>query len=179
MPMLGIMASSITGGLVTSSFESIATSSPTSGTAITFSSIAGTYKSLQLRFNILTTAGNSITMRFNGDTGTNYIWHAIYGDGTTAYAGTGGTGGTNILLMGTNTGTVATYSNVGIVDIIDYASTTKFKTSKAFTGNDKNAASAEIDLLSGLWRSTAAITSLTITTGTFASGSTIALYGIK
>jgi hypothetical protein len=63
-----------------------------------------------------------------------------------------------------------------IFDVIDYASTSKFKTIRAIAGMDNNGATAPyIALGSGLWRSTSAVTSISFSgvTGTFS------LYGIK
>jgi hypothetical protein len=50
MPILGILASAITGNLVTSSYESIATFNITTSTpSVTFSSIPQTFTHLQIR----------------------------------------------------------------------------------------------------------------------------------
>jgi hypothetical protein len=52
MPILGIIASAITGNLVTTSYESIETVTVGSGgsaTVLTFSSIPATYTHLQIR----------------------------------------------------------------------------------------------------------------------------------
>ena len=71
------------------SYESIASATGTgsSGT-ITFSSIPGTYQHLQIRINSRndSTDGATTTMRFNGDTGSNYARHYLYGDGATVSA---------------------------------------------------------------------------------------------
>jgi len=168
-----------------SSYESIATVtvSGSSTTTVTFSSIAGTYKSLQVRA-IWRSAGGSLGYSLNGDTSSIYTIHNLAGDGSTVSAqGSGGVSpnsGLNALFQYL-TGDNATYSTVGIIDLIDYASTTKYKTVRAFGGNDINAAGGEVDLSSSLWRSTAAVTSLSLVTNAanFTAGSTFALYGIK
>jgi hypothetical protein len=73
---------------------------------------------------------------------------------------------------------------VSIIDIHDYASTTRNKTFRFLTGNDRNGAGI-LALFSGLWMSTSAITSLTFVPNniggaqTFISGTTFSLYGIK
>ena len=189
-PMLGIMASSITGGLVTSSFESIATVTAAGGeTSLSFTSIPGTYKSLQIR-GILKSAyvtgtggENNCKLQFNSDTSSLYPSHQLQGNGTTASA-SGSTGAAYIgysiwEYFGNATNTFA----VNIVDIIDYANTSKYKTVRSLGGVDINGtATGGIHLGSGYWPSTSAITSIQISGflgGTTAAGSTFALYGIK
>ena len=164
------------------SFESIATYTGSASTT-TFSSIASTYKHLQLRINYLEpNGGQSLTMRFNGDGGTNYVYHALEGSGTVASA-YGATGERAVTLFSNNiNGTVTTYPNVMIVDIADYASTTKNKTVRIFAGADKNGSGGGVQLLSSLWMSTAAIDSITVrdpSSLSWSASTTISLYGIK
>ena len=163
-----------------SSFESIATVTASgSQSTITFSSIPSTYKSLQIRV-LATDASASITdITFNGDTGSNYAWHRLYGNGTSAVAqGTGTTTRINNSLIASG---VANCYAVGIYDIVDYANTSKYKTTRSFWGNDSNgSATGYVTLISGLWQSTAAVSSITFTCGAnYTAGSTFALYGIK
>jgi len=161
---------------VTSSFESIASATGTgsSGT-ITFSSIPSTYKSLQIRCNIVYSSTSLVRFQYNSDTGSNYARHILFGDGATAGAdASAGYTSNAIIYVGGSTGT-----NVGIVDIHDYASTTKYKTSRTFSGNDNNG-SGYVTLMSGLWMSTSAVTSISIIcSDNFATGSTFSLYGIN
>lgn len=161
-----------------SSFESIATATGTglSGT-ITFSSIPSTYKSLQVRVNgLLVTAGNTINMQLNGDTGANYTRHRLYGDGSTVTAD----GATALGQAGlTTAGGETLYPTAIITDLVDYASTTKNKTIRTFSGIDTNG-TGRAQLLSNLWNNTAAVTSVTILSASFFSTSTtVSLYGIK
>ena len=157
-------------------FESIASVSPTSGTSVTFSSIPADYQHLQLRWNLDNGGNTQLLLRMNSDTGSNYSFHLLYGTGSSA-AATGGSSATSINyggFAGTSSGLA-----VGIIDIVDYASTTKYKTTKTFSGRDTNG-TGWIQLSSGLWQSTSAITSITLIDPnyTFSNG-TIALYGIK
>jgi hypothetical protein len=165
----------------TASFESIATTtgSGASGT-VTFSSIAGTYKALQIRVNMIGSVASSLQLNFNGDTAANYSMHGLFGNGTAASAA-GSSSTSNIQSIGQSSATITTYPNVAIMDVIDYASTSKYKTVKVFGGFDKNAAGGEVSLTSGSWRSTSAVTSVTLSmsTGVFNTGTTIALYGVK
>jgi hypothetical protein len=161
-------------------FDSIATATGTgSSTTITFSSIPSTYQHLQIRFFGRTTTGvSALSMTFNGSAGTNYARHYLAGDGATAFvSGAADTAQiwTGYAINSTNMG------GVGIIDIHDYASTTKNKTVRAFTGNDTNTpGNDDVRLSSGVWKSTSAITSITFTsTDNFATNATFALYGIK
>lgn len=162
------------------SFESIASQvvSGSPASTITFSSIPSTYQHLQLRVNILgTDDGGYIYIRLNGDGVTsNYTRHVLEGNGTTASAG----GNADYSSIGLISSTSASYPNVGIVDFHDYTSTTKNKTVRVFSGNDRNG-SGVVTLYSGSRMSTTAITSITIGNNgsNFNPGSTIALYGIK
>jgi hypothetical protein len=180
MPNLGIVASSISGHLTPpSSFYNIATSTPSSGTtSITLSSIPSTYKSLQLRINgMLQTTSSSWNIQLNGDTGSHYAFHALDGDGSTAAArGVTGTDGYYLLYKdGMNAGS---YPTTAIIDIIDYSSTSKYKTVRGISGQDRNG-SGSIELGSSLWLNTAAINSITVNTVNSATGTSIALYGVN
>jgi hypothetical protein len=172
---LGIIDSGGAGGAA-GAFESIATFTPTSG-SVTFSSIPSTYKHLQVRYNFMGTNGNNITMRLNGDTGSNYSSHRLGGTGssTSSY---GIAAQTNIQVMGWFGGTVINNPNVAIIDLHDYASTTKNKTVRIISGADDNS-SGSIGLFSGLWLNTAAVNSITITLVGTSAGSVFSLYGIK
>ena len=171
------------------SFESIATATGTgsSGT-ITFSSIPSTYQHLQLRWIAKgTTTGTdgrqNIAVTFNSTT-TNYVSHFLYGDGSAVTADVFlADTSVNLVGAGVRSGTNQTNTHgAGILDIHDYASTTKNKTVRAFFGNDCNLSNANfgVRLNSGLWINTAAITSITLTgTDNFTTSTSFALYGIK
>lgn len=168
------------GGASLSSYESIATATGTgsSGT-ITFSSIPSTFKHLQIRFRVIPASNTYLKVNFNGVSGTSYATHSLIGDGaSTAASGTAST--SEFYAAGIFSYLSTTYPNVGIIDILDYGSTTKNKTARIVGGFDANG-SGEIDILSGLFNSTNAITSIAIacTTGNFATTTTIDLYGIK
>jgi len=173
----------------TTAFESIATANGTgSSGVITFNSIPNTYKHLQLRMISKGTlpygfpAG--IRYDFNGDsTSSNYYGHNIRADGTTVSA-SHGSGNTSY--SWTTGGSVGTnvYA-VGIMDILDYSSTSKLKTGRTIVGADyNNVATGMIIHASFLWQNTAAINSITLTadstyTGNFTTASSFALYGIR
>jgi len=160
-------------------FESIATLNGTgSATTFTFSSIPSTYTHLQLRYR--STGGYAgLTITFNSDTGANYANHQLNGTGSAASAS--GAASINGLTDARYSGYAANTCSVGVGDILDYASTSKYKTYRELFGYDGNGV-GNIVLYSGLWRNTAAITSITITNvsgNPQTTASQFALYGIK
>jgi hypothetical protein len=167
---------------IPTSFESIATATGTgsSGT-ITFSSIPSTYSSLQIRYLAISDgAGPVVSARFNGVSSSIYVQHYLQGTGAAAQADYDAA--KNSMSIGDKYTGIAngTYPYVGIVDILDYASTTKNKTVRTLSGIDKNG-SGSISLISGLSMATTAVSSITIliSGGNFTTASTFALYGIK
>jgi len=190
MPILGIMASAISGNLVTlpsGAYDSIATTTvgATSVPSITFSSIPATYTHLQIRYLVKSArAGNTLdelNLRMNGDTGSNYAEHQVMGDGSTAQSQ--GVGSQNNIEIGEGwcgTTTAGSQFGVGVIDILDYVSTSKYKTIRALGGLDMNG-SGRVGLGSGLWMNTSAVTSLTFfaENANITQYSSFALYGIK
>lgn len=167
------------------SFESIASATGTgsSGT-ITFSSIPSTYQHLQIRGNVIPSTANGtqvIGIQFNSATST-YRHHYLSGNGSATEAGSGTT--TSIRTLQQSALGSATYPVPFVIDIHDYASTTKNKTTRHFIGQDSNntgAVAGSVELSSGLWVDTSAINSISILmiNANFTTSSTVALYGIK
>jgi hypothetical protein len=170
-------------------FESIATVNATgSSSTLTFSSIPSTYKHLQIRGIAKSTFssdnGNSVLATFNSDSGANYSWHNLYGTSGAYGEGAASANFINVRLIAPSNGSSLPLFGVVIFDIIDYASTSKYKTARYFGGTDSNGNSgivSPVEVASGLWQSTSAINSITLTSQTlnFDTGSTFALYGIK
>jgi hypothetical protein len=172
----------------TNAYESIATTVLSTGAAsVTFSSIVGTYTHLQIRYiardERAITAGNAVYAGFNSDTtSTNYRAHQVYGTGASAAAEAiaGNTRGAYAGVSAGNSNGANIFSGV-VIDILDYSNTSKNKTIRTLWGIDNNG-SGEVGFASGLWMSTAAITSITLKNGTdnlFKQYSSFALYGIK
>ena len=160
-------------------YESIATFTLASATAsVTFSSIAATYTHLQVRAILANSGGiGGYALQFNSDTGSNYAWHYLQGNGATTAAGAT-TSTTSITgALGTNTANVFGGS---VLDILDYANTNKYKTARVLHGYDANG-SGYAQINSGVWMNTAAINTIKLTSGNgnFAIYSSFALYGIK
>lgn len=174
-PILGIWASGASAAANTS-FESIATTTVGAGGAanVTFSSIPSTYTHLQLRiFAINASASGDVYMQLNSDTGSNYYRHFLYGGGTSIISG--GSSATAIYAAFEHS-----TGGTGITDILDYANTNKYKTTRTLMGDDRNG-TGDIALTSGLWLNTNAISTITVLppSGSFAQYSSFALYGIK
>ena len=185
-PILGIMASQISGHLWAPSgaYDSIATTTVGAGGAssITFSSIPSTYTHLQVR-GIVRPGTNNADMRLtlNSDSGSNYARHRLIGNGASIDAtGTASTAFIGIFdANGLQTGTASTFG-VAVIDILDYANTSKYKTVRVLSGNDNNG-SGQVGISSGLWQSTSATSTVTLvmSSGNFAEYTQFALYGIK
>ena len=179
-PILGIVASG-NYPRITGSYESISTVTVGAGgsSSVSFSSIPSTFKHLQIRFISNNASNQNIFMRFNGDTtGGNYTRHYLYGDGSSAASG--GNVSDGQLSIG-YTSTSANIFGGGVVDVLDYTSTSKNKTIRSLAGYDANG-SGLIVLYSGLWSKTPeAITSISIYAGAgnINQYSQFALYGIK
>ena len=158
-----------------STYTPIATNTLGSATtALSFNSISGSYTDLVLIMNIKGTGTGWGKITFNSDTGTNYSQTELRGNGTTASSGRG-TNQTGIQPIGAALFTTAFGFN-NIVNIMNYSNTTTYKTVLARGNNANNGTDAE----ACLWRSTAAITSITITASAnqFDTGSSFTLYGI-
>jgi hypothetical protein len=151
----------------------VALDTKTVGTAVssvTFTSIPQGYTDLVLVFNGFSASAGSSSLRFNGDSGSNYSYTNLKGNGSTA---TSARGSNNTLGY---IGEIYNSQTVTIINIQNYSNATTYKTTISRSNNAGNATSAWVSL----WRSTAAITSLEFLSGdTLQVGSTFTIYGIK
>lgn len=159
-----------------STYTPIATTTLGSAAAsYTFSSIPSTYTDLILIFNGSASSGTPYTtLRFNGDTASNYSDTTLSGNGSTA--GSGKDVSTSYIYV-SGYDTLSTGMSQLIVNFQNYSNTTTYKTALARSANAANGTSAVV----GLWRSTAAINSITVllnSASNYATGSTFTLYGI-
>jgi hypothetical protein len=161
-----------------SSFESISSAVGTgsSGT-ITLSSIPSTFKHLQLRIHVAATAGDC-AIRVNSDSGNNYARHVVRGSGS----GSGSTFGVASTDVAANLfpGGISTTPSVATIDIVEYASTSKYKTFRILSGQENNS-SGYLEVSSGLWMNTNAITSISVinNAANWNTNTTVCLYGMK
>jgi hypothetical protein len=165
-------------------YEKIATTTLGSAQAtIDFTSIPSTYTDLRLVLVVRTTVASTtdnIRLRFNSDSGGNYSYVRLYGNGTNALSDSttnasnanfthqvpGGTAASNLFALCT-------------ADIFSYTGST-YKTLLATTANDMNG-SGTTQATINLWRSTSSITSVNLFVGSgdnFAANTTATLYGI-
>ena len=178
-PILGIIASQDYVRIPPNSYESIATVTVGSGgtSAVTFTSIPATYTHLQVRaLGKDASIYGAIFMRFNNDTASNYSRHGLYGDGSSPAAfGASGAPYMNLLSTPVSSGGFG----VGVIDVLDYTNTNKYKTIRSLNGWDNNG-SGLVMLVSGNWRDTSAISRIDILSdSTIGEYSSFALYGIK
>ena len=157
-----------------------------SSASVEFNNIPGTYSHLQIRYiarkdGALNDTTN-IEMNFNGSTSSIYNDHYLLGNGTSASAsGSSGSVTRIASIYFAGGGMTASTFGSGVIDILDYANTSKYKTTRQLSGASSNASSA-IDYIlfgSGLYISTSAITSITLTGSNFVANSSFSLYGIK
>ena len=172
---------------IPSSFDLLETTVLSStATSVTFSSLGSysDYKHLQLRIVVRESAAfadnDTMTIRFNGDTGNNYAYHRLNGNGSSV-SSTGEINFSSIPLGDLVPAGSTTANNFGaaVVDILDFGSSNKNTTIRALYGAT-NSSESDIMLLSGAWFNTAAVTSITCgITNTAIAGSRFSLYGIK
>ena len=145
--------------------------------SVTFSSISGSYTDLVLVImeKIDNSSASFLGMRFNSDTGSNYSVTRVFGNGTSATSDRySSQTSMDILFPNVNTDTAF---SISFVNIMNYSNATTYKTALNRWGSNTYTLAGV-----GLWRSTSAITSISL--GHFASafnivaGSTFSLYGI-
>ena len=148
-----------------------------SASSVTFNSISQGFTDLVVVSSIKpssSASGYGPSFQINGDTGSNYSYTLIYGNGSSAgsirassinYARYGSGGSTSTL-------------EADVTHIMNYSNTTTYKTILARFSQP----SADTGAFVNLWRNTAAITSLTFygnDGGSIAAGSTFTLFGIS
>lgn len=155
--------------MATNTYVALATQTLSSATTtVTFSSIPQGYTDLFFVANVSGSGPQYARYRFNGDTGSNYSFTVITGDGSSATSSRAAS--QSGLNMGLNNPTATNFLHV-----MNYSNTTTNKTVLA----RRNSASFGLDQYVGLWRSTAAINSIEFySPNNFDIGSTFSLYGI-
>lgn len=185
-PILGIWASQISGRLwePQGAYDALSTVTVPSGgvASITFAGIPTGYKHLQIRGLVRPATNNAeIRLTINSDSGSNYARHRLIGNGSSIDA-TGTASQTSIGIFDANglqTGTASVFGAM-VLDLLDYANGSKYKTLRVLSGNDNNG-SGQVGLSSGLWQSTSAVSAITMimNTGNIAEYSQFTLYGVK
>jgi len=185
---LGIWAAS-GASVSTGAYELISTTIlAATASTVTFNSLPTGYKHLQIRTTSKSdynSAGyqGARQILFNGDYTSNWSSHRIWGTGSSvlseSFGLSGATGGYGFGIA--NSGT--NIFDASVIDILDYTNTNKNKTLRSLSGFT-NTASADyrISLTSAAWRSTSAVSSITMTMNdgsNYQIGSRFSLYGIK
>lgn len=156
-----------------STYSAIATTTlGSAATTVDFTSIPSTYTDLIIVGNFSMAAARSLSIRLNSDTGNNYSNTQLTGNGTSASSARNSNNPYMYFAAGqTSIGTA-------ILHFQNYANTTTNKTVLARQGT----ASADVTANVGLWRSTSAITSISLSgegvSNNLSAGSTFTLYGI-
>ena len=159
-------------------YEKIATTTlGSAATTLDLTSIPATYTDLRLVVVGADndSAGYNIRFQYNNDTGNNYSFTDLRGDGSSA---------SSLRVSNDNyifAGSMPADINVpflATLDIFSYAGST-YKTTLVESSTDKNGSGSTRRLV-GLWRSTSAITSVKLISngGTYKAGTTATLYGI-
>lgn len=160
---------------MTITYEKVASTTLGSAAAsVSFTSISGIYTDLiMVVAGQTSSSGANVLLQFNSDTSTSYSTTILFGDGTN---------------VGSARSTNATSINIGdfdgnsesntIAHIQNYSNTTTYKSAIGRANRVLTSTVAK----SGLWRSTAAITSITVLASageTMKAGTIITFYGIK
>ena len=166
-------------------FELLETTTLASDTAsVTFSGLGSytDYKHLQIRYVARTDRSGTndyFRIRYNSDSTASYARHSLAGDGSSVFS-FGGSTSFNASPEVSGGSDVSNAYGASVFDILDFSSTSKNTTLRALGGASSNV--ARIDLFSGAYFKTDAITSIELTSGNFANivtGSRFSLYGIR
>jgi hypothetical protein len=169
------------------SFELIASSTVGSGGAanIEFTSIPATYTDLCIKLSTrcgFTGGVANLSMQINGNTGANYQYRELIGNGSTASSGSGTNSANFNSIQVPNDATSNTFNNVEIY-IPNYAGSTQKSISvDAVTENNSASTNVQARFQAWLWLQTSAINQLTFTSQgstNFLQYSTAYLYGIS
>lgn len=143
-------------------------------TTITLSNIPTTYTDLVLVYNGKTVTDNvGYNMTVNGDTGSNYSYTLLRGNGTAASSSRGST--QTVIVPGFYSSN--DQNETIITNLLNYSNTSTYKTLLTRGSIPKQSVEASVNM----WRSTSPITRIDFFaySGNLAIGSTITLYGIK
>jgi hypothetical protein len=161
-----------------STYEPIATTTlGSAASSITFSSISSAYTDLRVVLVGKSSTGDlTIAYRFNSDTGSNYSYTSLYGNGTSALSNRGSNN--SYAFPVSNSDLVSSQPQMLTIDVFSYAGSTN-KTALATFSQDLNG-SGSVYRTVNLWRSVSAITSISllVLSNDFAIGTTATLYGI-
>lgn len=150
----------------------------TSVASVEFTGVSAAYTDLVLVMEYsLSAANDSVFMRFNSDSTTNYSDTVMTGNGSTAASYRDTSSSNGIRISATNSAQGSGTRQTSIVQIMNYANTTTYKTVL-----DRYSSVGGTEVYAGLWRKTPeAINTITLRfagSANFETGSTFSLYGI-
>jgi len=149
---------------------------------ISFSNIPSGYTDLKVVFSLrndVASPQGTCNIRFNSDTGNNYTYRRLYGNGSSAASDTGAA--TNNLaftfLVGA-TATSNTFSNWELY-IPNYTSS-NYKSMSFDAAHETNSTTAYLTMYAALWSNSSAISSIVCETfgQNFVTNTTVTLYGV-
>ena len=179
---LGLLGASVGGGAA-GGFDLLDTTILTaSQSSVTFDNLVSTYGSDYKHLQIRTTwsgggSVNPLRLQFNGDTASNYSLHVLLGNGSSAISAAAAS--TSFFALGDSVTTTDAFA-ASVVDILDPFETTKYTTGRILHG--RVGSTTFVELISGNWRNTAAVNSITIFGNAginLIAGSRLSLYGLK
>lgn len=180
---VGSNASSTSSSVTTSNnFASIATITGSTAASVIFTNIPQYYKHLQIRTlgrGSNASTNDNVLIQYNGDTtGTNYSFHYLNGNGSSASTGNGIN--QSYALAGFESGANASSNVFGtsITTILDYSSTNKLKAFRSLSGYDSNG-NGIVGIYGGGWRTYSPISTISVYYGNLTSNTVIELYGIS
>jgi hypothetical protein len=186
MLLLGVVQAQAAGDVSFGSYDLLQTEILTGTQAsVTFSSLgdyATDYQHLQMRITArtdLADVADTMRIRFNSDSGSNYTQHNLRGNGSTV-ASSGSSSQTQAdFAIATSATATANNFSAQVTDILDPFETTKYTTMRTLHGISQSFNS--IRLISNLWMDTSAVDSILIfaDSGDFVSGCRFSLYGLK
>jgi hypothetical protein len=193
MPILGVIDSAKSGNLwaPTGAYDSLQSATLGATTAqITFANIPSTYSHLQIRYSAQTNRAtylvDDMSLRLNGNGGSNYWSFTQYSGGNTSNAVSTSEATTSLFVpFAFNSNATGAIWSMGWINLYDYSSATKVKSVTGYAGFDANGATAggygtTVLNYAGRWNSTNAVNSITIRAeGSFLAGTRFSLYGIK
>jgi hypothetical protein len=140
---------------------------------VVFTGVPQTYTDLVLVSVFGASVGMDIYVRFNGDSNSNYSTVRFFGNGTDVYVSRADDSG---IQPRTSVNQASTVTTILKENIMNYTNTAIFK---PVVGRYDY--SGQVETHAGLWRNTAAITSVSMVSigQAFVTGSTFTLYGIK
>lgn len=145
-------------------------------TSINFSSIPQTYTDLRLVWSKYQSANGNSWVQFNDDSGGNYGLSCLSTNGNAVYAASL----LNAVRIGPSVFSAPSNTNpFSIMDIFSYTGSTN-KIALSTVSGDQNG-TGWIEKVAGVWRNSAAVTSIRLTFGgnNLPVGTTATLYGIK